>query len=172
MYITIHEPRCKSRKRRVHISTTPRKKTPGEPGHTRDTRGHTGTRIAQTNLTTKPTHTNAPANWHPHRTTARRPDPRPTQQPQPRSRPLPAVDSEEAAPCEPDPAASRSQVKKLRGEPGHTLDTRETQITQTNLTVPTPAVHSFTTHQNVHSQAFTSKRHAGHIGRDRNSRHL
>mgnify|MGYP006875089037 CR=1 FL=1 len=28
------------------------KKTPGEPGHTRDTRAHTGTRITETNLTT------------------------------------------------------------------------------------------------------------------------
>jgi hypothetical protein len=47
------------------------------------------------------------------RTTTRRPKLRPSQQPQERpqarSRPLPAVDSEEAAPNEPDPAASRSQ---------------------------------------------------------------
>ena len=32
------------------------KKTPGEPGHTRDTRAHTGTRMTQSNLTTIPTH--------------------------------------------------------------------------------------------------------------------
>ena len=83
------------------------KKTPGEPGHTRDTspldtRAHTGTRITQTNLTTIQTHQHT-------RTTSRRPNPRPArgpaQQPQPRCRTLPAADSEEAAPSEPDPAA-------------------------------------------------------------------
>ena len=36
------------------------------------------------------------------------------EQPQARSRPLPAVDSEEAAPSEPDPAASRSQSASPR----------------------------------------------------------
>jgi hypothetical protein len=35
-----------------------------------------------------------PTPTHLHRTTARRPDPRPSQQPQPRSQPLPAADSE------------------------------------------------------------------------------
>ena len=77
-------------------------------GHKRGTRAHTGTRITQTNLTTK-NHPNPP-NTQP----ARQRDDRNrgrlnTQQPQPRSRPLPAADSEEAAPSEPDPAATRSQ---------------------------------------------------------------
>ena len=40
--------------------------------------------------------------------------PRPTQQPQARSRPLPAADSEEAAPSEPDPASTRSQSASPR----------------------------------------------------------
>ena len=61
----------------------------------------------QKNLTTIQTHENT-------RTTARRPYPRPTQQPQPRSRMLPAADSEEAAPSEPDPAASRSESASPR----------------------------------------------------------
>ena len=50
-------------------------KTPGVPGHTRDTRAHTGTRITvrRTSQPSKPTDTR--------RTTTRRPNPRPTQQP-------------------------------------------------------------------------------------------
>ena len=74
------------------------KKTPGEPGHT-GAQGHTD-------------HTDEPHN-HPtiqkHQHTTLNPQARPTQQPRFRGRPLPAVDSEEAAPGEPDPAASRSQ---------------------------------------------------------------
>ena len=93
------------------------KKTPGgagtHTGRTQDTRAHKGTRVTPTNLTTiqpsKSTNTQVPST----RTSARRPTltsaRRPTQQPRSRSRPLPAVDSEETAPSEPDPAASRSQ---------------------------------------------------------------
>jgi hypothetical protein len=58
----------------------------GQRGHTRDTRAHKGTRTTQTNLTTIQTH-----QQHTSRTSARRPKPRPTQQPQARSRPLPAA---------------------------------------------------------------------------------
>ena len=58
------------------------------------------------------------------RTTTRRPKPRPTQQPQEqpqaRSRPLPAADSEEAAPS----------LKRHRGEPG-ARDTHGTHIKRT-----------------------------------------
>ena len=46
----------------------PVKKTPGEPGHTWDTRTHKGTRTTQTNLTTIQTH-----QQHTTRTSARRP---------------------------------------------------------------------------------------------------
>ena len=60
----------------------------GQRGHTRDTRAHKGTRTTQTNLTTIQTH-----QQHTSRTSARRPKPRPTQQPQARSRPLPAAGS-------------------------------------------------------------------------------
>jgi hypothetical protein len=77
----------------------PVKRHRGEPGHTR-TRDKHGTH-GQPTLTAIPTHQRT-------RATARRPNPRPTQRPQPRSRPLLAADSEEAAPCEPGPAASRS----------------------------------------------------------------
>ena len=71
-------------------------------GHT----GHTDTRITQTNLTTIPTH-------KPRSRTraAQRESPEP---PNPRSRPSPAADSEETAPGEPDPAASRSQSASPR----------------------------------------------------------
>ena len=44
------------------------KKTPGEPGHTRDTRAHTGTRITQTNLTTIQTHQYTRTSARPHST--------------------------------------------------------------------------------------------------------
>ena len=63
----------------------PVKRHRGEPGHTRDTRDtrtHKGTRTTQTNLATIQTH-----QQHAPRTSARRPKPRPTQQPQARSRP-------------------------------------------------------------------------------------
>jgi len=81
----------------------PVKRHRGEPGHTRDTRTHKGTRTTQTNLTTIQTH-----QQHATRTSARRPiKPRPTQEPQARSRPPPAADSEEATPSEPDPASTR-----------------------------------------------------------------
>ena len=87
------------------------KKIPGEPGHTRDThgtRGRTsaGTRITPTNPTTIQIHQHTkPARPARGPRTAtpirrRRPKPRPTQQPQARSRPLPAVDSEKAAPSD------------------------------------------------------------------------
>ena len=71
-------------------------------GHARDTRAHKGTRITQTNLTTIQTQRHT-------RTTTR-----PAQHPQARSRPLPAADSEEAAPSEPDPAFTRSQSASPR----------------------------------------------------------
>ena len=82
------------------------KKTPGS----RDTHGtHTGHAGAQghTDHTDEPhNHPNSPTHT---RTSAQRPKPRPTQQPQARSRPLPAADSEEAAPSvEPYPASTRS----------------------------------------------------------------
>jgi len=86
-------------------SRVPVKRHRGEPGHTRDTRNtrtHKGTQTTQTKLTTIETH-----QQHTPRTSARRPKPRPTQQPQARGRPLPAADSEEAAPSEPDPASTR-----------------------------------------------------------------
>ena len=68
-------------------------------------------------------------NTHKTRTSARRPKPRPTQQPQAQSRPLPAVDSEEAAPSEPDPASTRSQSaspRLLKGHPSPGIWTRST----------------------------------------------
>ena len=84
-------------------------KTPGEPGHTRDTQAHTRTHRSQrrTSQATKPCN-DTPA--RPDASTRQpKPEtgkPRPTQQqqeqPQARSRPLPAADSEEAAPSEPD----------------------------------------------------------------------
>jgi len=88
----------------------------------RDTHGtHTGHAGAQRHTDhtdephksqpSKPTNnTQVPAR----RTSARRPKPWPTQQPQARSRPLPAADSEEAAPSEPDPASTRSQSASPR----------------------------------------------------------
>ena len=101
------------------------KKTPGgagtHTGHSRDTHGTHGThgrtrahgshgRTSQPSIQTQ-RHT---------RTTTRRPKPRPTQQPQEqpqaRSRPLPAADSEEAAPSEPDPAVPVSRGVKVTGE--------------------------------------------------------
>jgi len=82
----------------------PVKRHRGEPGHTRDTRDTRKHKGTQTNLTTNQTHQQQTT-----RTSARQPKPRPTQQPQARSRPLPAADSEEAAPSKPDPASARSQ---------------------------------------------------------------
>ena len=89
-----------------------RKKDTGGAGtHTGHTSAHADTRITQTNLTTIQTQRHT-------RTTTRRPKPQPTQQPQEqphaRSRPLPAADSEEAAPSEPDPASTRSQSASPR----------------------------------------------------------
>ena len=90
------------------------KKTPGgagtHTGHTGHTgaRGHTG-------------HTDEPHNHPPKTNDTPARKPRPTQQPgqpqeqlQARSRPLPAADSEEAAPSEPDPASTRSQSSSPR----------------------------------------------------------
>jgi len=84
----------------VDLSSLPVKRHRGEPGHTRDTRDTRTHKGTQTNLTTNQTHQQQTP-----RTSARRPKPRPTQQPQARSRPLPAADSEEAAPSKPDPAS-------------------------------------------------------------------
>ena len=95
--------------------------TPGEPGHTRgcrvcrvnvhtghtrDTRAHTGTPITKTNLTTITTRTTARRPRNRGRLNSRSPgadrssvaSPRPTQ-----------ISDQEAAPSEPDPAATRSQ---------------------------------------------------------------
>ena len=127
---------------RFGFQTVPVKRHRGEPGHTRDTRTHKGTRTAQTNLTTIQTHQQRAT-----RTSARRPRPRPTQEPQARSRPPPAADSEEATPSKPDPASTGGDVvvsvappvpghlhtldlptsgtvpvQRHRGEPGHTRD--------------------------------------------------
>jgi len=66
------------------VPKTKVKRHRGEPGHTRDTRNtrtHKGTQTTQTNLTTIETH-----QQHTPRTSARRPKPRPTQQPQARYR--------------------------------------------------------------------------------------
>ena len=52
------------------VWSEPVKRHRGEPGHTRDTRAHTGTRKTQTNLTTIQTHE------HTTRTSAQRPKPR------------------------------------------------------------------------------------------------
>ena len=113
----------------------PVKRHRGEPGHTRDTRdtrAHAGTRITRTNLTTihpnpsghKPARkphgshgrTSQPSTQTQRHKPARKPRPtqQPQEQPQARSRPLPAADSEEAAPGEPDPASTRSQSASPR----------------------------------------------------------
>ena len=92
-------PPCVGETARLHFTG---KKTPGGAGtHTGHT-GHTGAR-GHTD------HTDEPHN-HPLKsndTPARKPRPtqQPQEQPQARSRPLPAADSEEAAPGEPDPAS-------------------------------------------------------------------
>jgi hypothetical protein len=91
------------------LYTVPVKRHRGEPGHTRDTRDTRTHKGTQTNLTTNQTHQQQTP-----RTSARRPKPRPTQQPQARSQPLPAADSEEAAPSKPDPASARSQSASPR----------------------------------------------------------
>ena len=98
----------------------PRKKTPGGTGGGAGTHtGHTGAH-GHTDHTDEPhNHPNPPT--HPHDPTWSRVATRTesaagsaAQQPQPRSRTLPAADSEEAAPSEPDPAASRSQSASPR----------------------------------------------------------
>ena len=89
-----------------------------EPGHTRDT--HTGRAGAQghTDHTDEPHNHPNTSNTQPacqHEPRRPKPQPRqPTQQPQARSRPLPAAESEEAAPSEPDPASTRSQSASPR----------------------------------------------------------
>ncbi len=86
------------------------KKTPGGAGtHT----GHTGHADAQRHTDESHNQPNPPTTHTP-RTSARQPKPRRTQQPQARSRPLPAADSEEATPSEPDPASARSQSASPR----------------------------------------------------------
>ena len=87
--------------------------TPGEPGHTRDTHGTRGRTKAhgprrRTSQPSKPTNNTHPARQRDDRSRG------PTQQPQARSRPLPAADSEEATPSEPDPASTRSQSASPR----------------------------------------------------------
>ena len=81
--------------------------------------GHTGAH-GHTDHTDEP-HNHPNPTTHPPldtRTTTRRPKPQPTQQPheqrQAQSRQLPAADSEEAAPSEPDPASTRSQSASPR----------------------------------------------------------
>ena len=86
------------------------KKTPGgagtHTGHTRDTRAHTGTRITRRTSQNRSNehnmfYPNPTTHPHDHATAATQ---QPHEQPQARSRPLPAADSEEAAPSKPDPA--------------------------------------------------------------------
>ena len=79
-------------------SPTVKKTSWGADTHTRDTWAHTSSRITQNSeephktTTQEPSKlTNTPARPH-DRTTARRPNPRPIQQPQPRSRTLPTAD--------------------------------------------------------------------------------
>ena len=106
-----------SRGRGTHTGKkTPGKRHRGEPGHTRetrDTRAHARAHGSHGRTSQPSTQTQRHT-----RTTTRRPKPRPTQQPQEqpqaRSRPLPAADSEEAAPSEPDPASTRSQSASPR----------------------------------------------------------
>ena len=75
------------------------KKTPGgagtHTGHTRVTRAHTGTPHIQCRRTSQPSKPNDTRHT---RTTTRRPKPWPSQQPQARSRPLPAADTEDFLP--------------------------------------------------------------------------
>ena len=100
-------------------------------------RAHTSTRKTQTNLTTIQAHQHT-------RTTARRPIPRPAQQPQPRSRTLPAADSEEAAPpSEPDPAASRSESASPRLLEGGRRNEGTDTVTARAGLVPVPCERSF-----------------------------
>ena len=81
----------------------------GHTGHT----AHAGKRITRTNLTT--IHPNPKKDTNPAHENRDRLKPRPTQQPQEqpqaRSRPLPAADSEEAAPGEPDPVTGTVFLK-------------------------------------------------------------
>ena len=72
-------------------------------GHTRDTLAHKGTRTTQTNLTTIQTH-----QQHTSRTSARRPKPRPTQQPQARARSPSRVPRPRGISLEPHCTASRA----------------------------------------------------------------
>ena len=96
---------------------TPLKSEPVKrTGGCRDTHGtHTGHAGAQghTDHTDEPHNHPNTSNTQPacqHEPRRPKPQPRqPTQQPQARSRPLPAAESEEAAPSEPDPASTRSQ---------------------------------------------------------------
>ena len=95
-------------------SEEPVKRHRGEPGHTGDTRAHTGTWITQTNLTTIQTHQHTRTTRDDRirgRLNGRSAQPAAQV---PRSRTLPAADSEEAAPSESDPAASRSQSASPR----------------------------------------------------------
>jgi hypothetical protein len=104
-------------------STVPVKRHRGEPGHTRDTRTHRGTRTAQTNLTTIQTH-----QQHTTRTSARRPTscgplPRPTQEPQARSRPPPRPTQKRPPPANPTlpPPAPRAPPRACSKAVGETV---------------------------------------------------
>ena len=84
--------------RNSHFSESllPLKRHRGEPTHTHGTHGrtraHASHRRTSQDTTQEPSKlTNTPARPH-DRTTARRPNPRPTQQPQPRSRTLPTAE--------------------------------------------------------------------------------
>jgi hypothetical protein len=114
----LHVKRCSKQEFRSHTSQSDKRwGSAGEPRHNGtqgDTRAHGSHR-----RTSQPSQPNNPPNGPMltpkcTRTTARRPNPWPTQQPLPRSRPLPAADSEEAAPCKPDPAATRCQSASPR----------------------------------------------------------
>ena len=92
-----------------------------EPGRTRNTLGTHGIH-GRTDHTDEPhNHPNptthvTPARPVDHATAETAAEHSTTGQPQARSRPLPAADSEEAAPSEPDPASTRSQIA-LRAPP-------------------------------------------------------
>ena len=106
----------------------------GEPGHTRDTRdtgkktpggagthtGHTGAR-GHTDHTDEPhNHPPKPKDTNPHENRDRLNSRKNSRKPGERSRPLPAADSEEAAPGEPDPASTRSQSASPDPAPART----------------------------------------------------
>ena len=96
--------------RKIIPDTVPVKRHRGEPGRTRDTHGtHGRTRAHGSHRRTSQNRSNEHNMFYPNPTThphdhATAATQQPHEQPQARSRPLPAADSEEAAPSKPDPA--------------------------------------------------------------------